>query len=214
MARIAAACERSGRNPEDVTLVAVTKTVGIEEVRALYELGVRDFGENRAEVALSKTDEITEADINWHFIGHLQRNKAKKVLDGYRIIHSLESLKLAEIISAQAVENNFTASVFIEVNVAGEVSKYGIAPDKLENMAGAVLALTGLEVRGLMTMAPFSDNPEDARPYFRRLREMRDRLSASLGKELPGLSMGMSGDFEVAIEEGATLVRVGTALFE
>ncbi len=201
--RVEAACVRSGRAPSDVTLIAVTKTVGSEEVRALHALGVSDFGENRVQDGLPKALEIPEA--RWHFIGSLQRNKVRKALSGFSVIHSVDSAELAEQVARVAAETAWRGEVLVEVNVAGEGQKGGIP---LAETEGFVRGLQGLKVSGLMTMAPLDADPEKARPAFRKLRELRDALG------LRHLSMGMSQDFEVAVEEGATMVRVGTALFE
>ncbi len=201
--RIAAACRRAGRDPSGVTLVAVTKTVGLEEVRTLRDLGVRDFGENRVQDGLPKALALPEA--RWHFIGSLQRNKVRKVLSGFHVVHSVDSAELAAQVARVAEEATWHGEVLLEVNVAGEAQKGGIPAAEVEAF---VRGLKGLAVSGLMTMAPLDPDPEKARPVFRRLRE----LQGSLG--LRHLSMGMSQDFEVAVEEGATMVRVGTALFE
>ncbi len=208
--RIASACQRAGRAADEVTLIAVTKTVGPAEVRELYELGVRDFGENRVPDGLEQMQALAEADARWHMIGHLQRNKAAQAVEGGFIrIHSVESAKLVDVLDRLGTR----VDILLEVNVSGEQSKYGLQPDGLPNLVEKVLASEKLTLRGLMTMAPFSDNPEDARSHFRRLREVRDKCQKRFNIDLPHLSMGMTGDFEVAIEEGATLVRVGTALF-
>lgn len=213
-ARIADACRRAGRKEGDVTLVAVTKTVGAEEIRELYRLGVRDFGENRVADGIAHRESLGEADAVWHLIGHLQRNKAAAALaGGFVHIHSVESPKLIETLDRECGRLGVDAQVLLEANVSGEESKYGVPPAGLAELAEAALASERLRLAGLMTMAPFSDVPEDARPTFRGLRECRDRLERDLGIKLPELSMGMTGDFEVAIEEGATIVRVGTALF-
>ena len=200
--RIEAACRRAGRDPASVTLVAVTKTVGLDQVRELQALGVTDFGENRVQDGLPKARALPQA--RWHFIGSLQRNKVRKALSAFQVVHSVDSAELAAQIAQVAAETGWTGEVLIEVNVAGEEQKGGVP---LEAAEGLIRSLKGLRVTGLMTMAPLDADPEQARPVFRKLRELRDRLG------LEHLSMGMSQDFEVAIEEGATLVRVGTALF-
>ncbi len=212
--RIAAACARCGRDPRGVTLVAVTKTVTDAEVAELYRLGVRDFGENRVADGLSRKNGLAAADARWHLIGHLQRNKAADALaGGFLRIHSVESAKLISVLDKECGKLGVQAQILLEVNVSGEESKYGVAPDGAEALAAQAVQCPNLTVAGLMTMAPFTDDPETARPFFRRLAELRDGLAGRLGVPLPHLSMGMTGDFEVAIEEGATLVRVGTALF-
>ncbi len=212
--RIARACDRAGRPVEDVTLVAVTKTVTPVEVAELYRLGVRDFGENRVADGLTRKDALNTPDARWHMIGHLQRNKAAAALaGGFTRIHSVESDKLVEVLEREAAKLEITADILLEVNVSGEESKYGTDADRVRDLAAVAAAQPHLRLNGLMTMAPFTDDPETARPYFRQLAALRDDLAASLGKPLPVLSMGMTGDFEVAVEEGATHVRVGTALF-
>lgn len=212
--RIEAACDRSGRDPGTVTLVAVTKTVGVEAVRALYAAGARHFGENRVPDGLDKTAALHDLDCTWHFIGHLQRNKAARALEGFRLFHGLESEKLAEVLQQHATRLDQTVDVFLEVNVAGEANKYGVAPERAGALLAHVRTCDRLRIRGLMTMAPFTHDPESVRPVFAGLRECAERLREQTGCPLPDLSMGMSNDFEIAVEEGATLVRVGSALFD
>lgn len=213
--RMAAACERAGRQPGEVKLIAVTKTVGPAEVRELYDLGVRDFGENRVSDGLAQMQALGAADATWHMIGHLQRNKAGQALEGgFACVHSVESDKLIDVLDKDCVRLDKTLDILLEVNVSGEESKYGVQSDQTTELVKKVLTTHRLRLRGLMTMAPFTDDPEDARPHFRRLRELRDSCRSRFNIELPQLSMGMTGDFEVAIEEGATLVRIGTALFQ
>lgn len=211
---IAQSCERSGRNPSEVTLIAVTKTVGEAEVAELARLGVRDFGENRVPAGPQKAAAFAGLGYNWHFIGHLQRNKADKALKEFRIIHSLESAALAEVLQKESLKHNLgRIRVLLEVNTGGEENKYGVAAEEAEALARQIGAQSELELCGLMTMAPLDASGEDARPFFRNLRQLRDVLRDATGLALPWLSMGMSGDFPVAVEEGATHVRVGTALF-
>lgn len=212
--RIAAACAVSGRREDEVTLVAVTKLVTPVEVRELYRLGVRDFGENRVADGLEQKEALAETDSRWHLIGHLQRNKAADALaGGFTFIHSVESLKLVDVLDKECEKLGCRAQILLEANVSGETSKYGAAPVELPFLADRAEKAANLDLLGLMTMAPLTDNPESSRPHFRKLRELRDELSVTLGRPLPHLSMGMTGDFEVAVEEGATLVRVGTALY-
>lgn len=212
--RIAAACRRAGRKESDVTLVAVTKTVTPAEVAELYRLGVRDFGENRVQDGLERKQALNAADSRWHMIGHLQRNKAAAALaGGFTRIHSVESDKLVEVLDRECGKAGMRAEIFLEANVSGEESKYGQSTDGLLVLAEKASAAANLDLVGLMTMAPFTDDPETSRPFFRELARCRDDLEKRLGKKLPALSMGMTGDFEVAVEEGATVVRVGTALF-
>ena len=213
--RIAAACRRAGRAEGEVTLVAVTKTVTPIEVAELYRLGVRDFGENRVADGLERKNVLAAADSRWHLIGHLQRNKAAMALSGgFTRIHSVESGKLLDVLDRECGRLGVRAEILLEVSVSGEESKYGIAPADLPSLAAAAAAKTNLELSGLMTMAPLSDDPEESRPLFRELARLRDDTEKRLGRPLPHLSMGMTGDFEVAVEEGATLVRVGTALYK
>lgn len=212
--RMAAACARAGRDPDGVRLVAVTKTVGPDEIRELYRLGVRDFGENRVADGVAHKEALGRDDAVWHLIGHLQRNKARAALaGGFLRIHSVESEKLLAVLDDECGRLGARPDILVEVNVSGEDSKYGVRPDALPALAKTALAAKRLRLSGLMTMAPFTDDPEEARPVFRGLRLLRDELARETGAALPHLSMGMTGDFEVAIEEGATLVRIGTALF-
>jgi PLP dependent protein len=204
------ASRRSGRPPGEVTLIAVTKTVGIAEVRQAVSLGISDFGENRVQDAASKVGSMPT--VRWHFIGHLQTNKAKDVLPAYHMIHSLDRLSLAEALQRCADRFDKTAEVLIQVNTSGEESKFGLEPDQLPGFLKKVNIFDRIKIRGLMTMAPFLKDPENTRPYFRKLRQLRDENITS-GLELPELSMGMTNDFTVAVEEGATMVRIGSALF-
>ena len=204
------ASRRSGRSSGEVTLIAVTKTVGIAEVRQAVSLGISDFGENRVQDAASKVGNMPA--VRWHFIGHLQTNKAKDVLPAYHMIHSLDRLSLAEALQRCADRFDKAAEVLIQVNTSGEESKFGLEPDQLPGFLKKVNIFDRINIRGLMTMAPFVKDPENTRPYFRKLRQLRDENITS-GLELPELSMGMTNDFTVAIEEGATMVRIGSALF-
>ncbi|MBI1309933.1 YggS family pyridoxal phosphate-dependent enzyme [bacterium] len=216
---IAAACARSGRSVDEVRLVAVTKYAQLDWVRDLISLGQTTLGESRPHQLASRADELAAEPgipVEWHMIGHLQRNKVDLVLPIAALIHSVDSLRLAQRISTVAVTREKPAAVLIEVNVSGEDSKDGFAPDELRTAWGELAGLSGLDIRGLMTMAPRVDEPAQARPYFARLRALRDELTACSDRriDLAELSMGMSGDYEAAIEEGATLVRVGSSLFE
>jgi PLP dependent protein len=210
--RIAVACERVGRDPGSVTLVAVSKGQPPARVEALAALGQRVFGENRVQEAREKIP-LCPARLSWHMIGHLQTNKCRDAVQGFELIESVDSLRLAVELDRWAQRLDRRVSVLLEVNVAGEATKFGYAPAGLAADLGKLLALRNLEVQGLMAMAPWSPDPERARPVFRRLCELRAECEDSGGCALPHLSMGMSGDFEVAIEEGATVVRIGTALF-
>ena len=213
-ARIEAACRRSGRDRREVTLIAVSKTKPQEMIREIYDLGHRDFGENKVQELTAKYDVLPE-DIRWHLIGHLQTNKVKYIVDKVCLIHSVDSLKLAQTISREAVKHGCTVPVLIEVNVAGEESKFGVAPGETEMLVRQIAELPAVSVRGLMTIAPNVSDAEENRPVFRKLKE----LSVDIGAKninnvtMSVLSMGMTGDYEVAVEEGATMVRVGTGIF-
>jgi PLP dependent protein len=216
--RIAAAARRAQRRPEEISLMAVTKTFPPERIREAYDAGLRLFGENRVQEFAGKTGALADlSDADWHMIGHLQTNKAAKAAELFAAVDSVDSLRLAQKINASAQQLGKKLSVLIEINVGGEEAKTGIAPEssELDEILRAALGLEHLILRGLMTIPPFTEDPEGARPYFRRLREVRDQIAA---KRLPAvqmdvLSMGMSHDFEVAIEEGSTCVRLGTAIF-
>jgi pyridoxal phosphate enzyme (YggS family) len=204
--RIARACERSYRSPGEITLVVVTKEVGVPAIRSAFDCGVRDFGENRVQEAEDKIAQLSDLrhDVTWHMIGHLQSNKAGTVLELFDIIHSVDSVRLAEILSRRA-EKNFP--VLLQVNVVGEATKSGFALGEVVDAVNEIRKLPNLKVMGLMTIAPLVADPEEVRPVFRKLRELRDSLG------LEHLSMGMTDDFEVAVEEGATMLRVGRAIF-
>ena len=211
--RIAAACARAGRDPSEVEIVAVTKTHGAEVVQEAWNAGLRIVGENKVQEAAWKKPASVTGPM-WHLIGHLQSNKVRHALELFDFIHSVDSAKLADRINQVADDVGASPHVLLEVNVSGEKSKSGMRPEEVESTVRHIMeTCPRLTVEGLMTMAPFSENPEDARPYFRRLRELRDAVEKSLGVGLPRLSMGMSGDYEVAVEEGATWVRLGTVLF-
>lgn len=212
-ARIAAACARAGRDRTEVEVIAVTKYVSLETTGEAIREGLRHLGENRWQDAAPKLEAYGEA-AEWHFIGHLQTNKVKDVIGKFRYIHSLDRLSLAKELEKKAGQLGLTVPCFIQVNVSGEESKYGLDPGKLLEFAGELRAFEHLRIIGLMTMAPYEAEPEATRPVFRGLRELRDRLNreGALGYEAPHLSMGMSNDFEVAIEEGATWVRLGSSL--
>ena len=215
-ARIAAAAARSGRRPEDVTLVAVSKTFGADQVKAAYAAGQREFGENKVQEALQKISETSDIpSVRWHLIGHLQSNKARKAAGSFACIHSVDSTDLLNRLEAAAVEQGTTPQILVQVDLAGETTKFGAAEAHVEELVRAAVATRAVRMSGLMLIPPWSEDPEQTRPWFVRLRQLRDRLeegglpAASLGH----LSMGMSHDFEAAIEEGATIVRVGTAIF-
>lgn len=210
--RIGAACVRAGRDPAGVTLLAVSKNHPASTVVEAVALGVTLFGENRIQEAKAKIP-ASPGRARWHFIGHLQSNKAREAVALFEMIEGLDSLDLAAELQKQAEKQAKTVRVLAEINVAGESSKFGWNPDRFLEQLADLNAFPRLELHGLMTVAPYSTDPERARPVFRRLRELRDEAASRLGAPLPVLSMGMSGDLEVAIGEGATVVRVGTALF-
>ncbi|MFU2210310.1 YggS family pyridoxal phosphate-dependent enzyme [Solidesulfovibrio sp. C21] len=210
--RIARACAICGRDPATVTLVAVSKLHDVTEVAAMAACGQRIFGESYIQEALPKM-EAAPAGLVWHFIGHLQRNKAKLAVGRFALIHTVDNLELAGILQKKTEASGLTQDICLQVNVAGETQKSGIDPEHLPELAEAVAAMGALRVTGLMVIPPVFDDPEGARPAFARLRGLRDELAARLGLPLPVLSMGMSGDLEVAVMEGATHVRVGTDLF-
>ncbi len=210
--RIRAACARAGRDPQSVALLAVSKGQPPEQVSAFAELGQGLFGENRVQEARAKIDRCPGR-LHWHLIGHLQTNKAREAVRLFEMIQSVDSFRLAEEINRCADKAARTLPVLLEVNVAGEASKFGYKPELLLAELRQINALPRIEVHGLMTIAPWTQDAERVRPIFRRLRELKSQCEDMLGAPLPQLSMGMTGDFEVAIEEGATLVRIGTALF-
>ncbi|NQT95943.1 MAG: YggS family pyridoxal phosphate-dependent enzyme [Candidatus Omnitrophica bacterium] len=216
--KIAKAAERAGRNPKDITLVSVTKQATVDQVREAVSSGITDIGENRVNDGLLKYEKLgaVSQGLRWHMIGHLQTNKVRKALDIFDTIHSLDSLHLAEEIDNRAKAISKRVDCFIEVSVSGEASKYGIEPKDAEQFIVKVSSLSNIHIIGLMTMAPFVDDAEITRPYFAKLRQLRDNLRS---QNIPNtaireLSMGMTQDFEVAIEEGATVVRIGSAIFK
>ncbi|MFQ6057620.1 MAG: YggS family pyridoxal phosphate-dependent enzyme [Anaerolineae bacterium] len=239
--RIAQAAARVGRDPNGITLVAVTKRVSAERIVAAYQLGIRHFGENRVQEAQAKIPTVNRwleatpppgptsdfglrtarlsgsaetSDLTWHMVGHLQRNKVKRALELFDIIHSVDSVRLAREISRRCQRAERTMPILLEVNVSGEGTKYGFAPGEIKAAVEDMVTLPGLTIQGLMTMAPIVEDPEEARPYFRRLRQLRDELRGGFPQvEWRHLSMGMTDDFEVAVEEGATMVRIGRAIF-
>jgi pyridoxal phosphate enzyme (YggS family) len=211
-ARLAAACARAGRRRADVTLVAITKTVPAEVAALLPDIGLVHLGENRPQELWRKAEALPKT-VNWHLVGHLQRNKAARTVPLTALIHSVDSVRLLRTLEEEAARQERGLDVLLEVNVSGEASKHGFAPGELPSVAPIIAQLQRVRVQGLMTMAALQE-PEACRPAFTMLRRLRDELAASLGRELPHLSMGMSNDFEIAVEEGATLVRLGTVLLE
>jgi len=211
-ARIVAAAERAGRDPDGVLLVAVTKTFSAGAARAAYELGLRDLGESRVQEAAAKAAELPD-DVRWHLIGHLQTNKVSRAAPLFSVVHSVDSQRVAAGLADRRPEELPALDVLVEVELTGIAGHTGVASAEAEGVVRAVLALPRLRLRGLMTMAPPVAEPEQTRPTFQRLRTLRDDLQQRLGVALPELSMGMSHDFEVAVEEGATIVRLGRTLF-
>lgn len=212
--RVRAACERSGRSRDEVTLIAVSKTKPVSMIEELLPGGTRDFGENKVQELCEKY-ELLPRDIRWHLIGHLQRNKVKYIVDKACLVHSVDSLRLARAISEEGVKKQVTVPVLIEVNIAGEESKYGVKPEETESLIREIAKLPAISIQGLMTIAPFVEDPEDNRTYFANMKKLCVDIK---GKNIDNvvmnvLSMGMTGDYEVAIEEGATMIRVGTGIF-
>ena len=212
--RIQAACDRAGRDRSEVTLIAVSKTKPVSDIREAMDCGITVFGENKVQEIRDKTEEIKEP-LHWHMIGHLQTNKVKYLPGKVDMIHSCDKLSLAEEIEKQAAKNDLVMDVLCEVNMAGEDTKFGLTPEETPEFVRTIAKFPHVRVRGLMTIAPYTDDPESNRVYFRGLRELLESLKAEniQGTKLDTLSMGMTGDYEVAIEEGATFVRVGTGIF-
>ena len=213
-AKIEAACKRAGRDRSEVTLIAVSKTKPVEMLEEAYGIGIREFGENKVQEMMDKY-EVMPKDIHWHMIGHLQRNKVKYLMGKAALIHSVDSLRLAEEISAQSVKHEVTTDILIEVNIAGEETKFGTDREEAIALVEAAAKLPNIHICGLMTIAPFVENSEDNRKYFQQIRQ----LSVDIKKKnidnvnMCVLSMGMTGDYQVAIEEGASMIRVGTGIF-
>ena len=213
-ARIQAACDRAGRSRKEITLIAVSKTKPVEMLQTIYDAGSRDFGENKVQEMCDKIEQLP-TDIRWHMIGHLQTNKVKYIVGRVSLIHSVDSLHLAQEIEKQAAKLDVIVPILIEVNIAEEESKFGIHKEETISLVREVAALPHIRIQGLMTIAPYVENPEDNRAYFRGIKQ----LSVDIAREnidnvsMDCLSMGMTGDYEVAIEEGATMVRVGTGIF-
>lgn len=211
---ISEACRRSGRNPEEVTLIAVSKTKPVEVLQDAYDAGARFFGENKVQEITAKYP-VLPSDIHWHMIGHLQRNKVKYIIDKVDMIHSVDSLRLAQTIEQEAAKHNKIMPILLEVNIAEEDTKFGLKVQEVQPLLEEIYSFEHIQVEGLMTIAPFVDNAEDNREVFRALKKLSVDIS---GKNINNinmhvLSMGMTGDYEVAVEEGATMVRVGTGIF-
>lgn len=212
--KVCEACERAGRSRDEVTLIAVSKTKPVSMIEELLPGGTRDFGENKVQELCEKY-EVLPKDIRWHLIGHLQRNKVKYIVDKAYLIHSVDSLRLAEAISEEGIKKGITVPILIEVNVAGEESKFGVTPEETESLVREIAKLPAVQIKGLMTIAPYVEEPEENRVHFSRLRQLsvdiREKNIDNVSMNV--LSMGMTGDYQVAIEEGATMVRVGTGIF-
>ena len=215
--RIEQAAQRAGRNPNEITLVAVSKTKPMAAIQAAYSAGQRDFGENRLDELWEKVDQahaLGLTDIRWHMIGTIQSRKTAQAVGPFALIHSVDREKIANYLSRDALATGNVMNILLEVNASGESTKHGFTPDELVQLAPTLLRLPGIRIQGLMTMAPHAENPEATRPVFQALRQLSDQLTAAHGHEQwSQLSMGMTNDFEIAIEEGATLVRIGSAIF-
>ena len=211
---ISNACKRAGRNREDITLIAVSKTKPIEVMEEALEAGIKNFGENKVQELTSKYEKMNK-DFNWHMIGHLQRNKVKYIVDKVDLIHSVDSLRLAKQIEKEAQKRNVKSDILIEVNIANDSNKFGFKEEELYSTIEEISNLKHINIKGLMTIAPYVDDPEDNRDFFRRIKQLSVDINSknvdNVGMDI--LSMGMSGDYEVAIEEGATIVRIGTGIF-
>ena len=212
--KISAACQRTGRASDNAHLIAVSKTKPVEMLKEAYDAGIRDFGENKVQEILEKYDKLP-SDIRWHMIGHLQRNKVKYIIDKVCLIHSVDSLRLAQEISKEAVKHNLTMPILVELNIGEEDSKFGLTLSECETMIREISALPNIVIKGLMTVAPFVENPEENRQYFKSMKQLSvDIMQKNIDNVcMDILSMGMTGDYEVAIEEGSTHVRVGTGIF-
>ncbi len=212
--KIADACERAGRNPEEITLIAVSKTKPLSDIEELIGHGVKEFGENKVQELTSKYEEVS-CKVNWHLIGHLQTNKVKYIVDKAYLIHSVDSLKLAKEIDKEAAKKSVICDILVQVNVANEDTKFGLELEDTAKLVEDISKLPNVRIKGLMTIAPFVDNPEDNRGYFSQLKQLSlDIKSKNIDNvDMSILSMGMTNDYEVAIEEGATMVRVGTGIF-
>ncbi len=212
--KILEACRRSGRNRDEVTLIAVSKTKPVSDIYEVMETGIVDYGENKVQELTDKIETIKEP-LKWHMIGHLQRNKVKYIVDKVELIHSVDSLRLAEQISQEATKKNVDVNILIEVNVAEETSKFGLKTEAVIELVEAISKLPNIHIKGLMTVAPYTEDAEENRPYFKNLKQLSvDIARKNIDNVTMGvLSMGMTGDYEVAIEEGATMVRVGTGIF-
>ena len=212
MQRIAKCCESSGRPPDAVKLVSVTKEADIEDIQTAILAGVTDIGENRVQDALFKHKAIGDR-VTWHLIGHLQTNKVKDAVKIFSLIHSVDSVRIAEAIDKEAGKIGKVQDTLLQVNISGESTKFGVRPEDADDILEEITLYDNINIKGFMTIAPEAGDPESVRKYFRALRELRDRVSTDRGADYGVLSMGMTGDFEVAVEEGSTIVRVGRAIF-
>lgn len=208
-------CKKTGRNSKDITVIAVSKTVDSKRAKEAVEAGVENLGENRVQELVKKYDELADTDIKWHMIGHLQKNKVKYIIDKTVLIHSVESIELAEEINKRAIKNNLTSNVLIELNIGEEESKFGINEDNIYDFVKNMEQFENIKVLGLMTVAPFCEDPEDVRWVFKKMKNINDKISTMnlRNTEMKYLSMGMTNDYEVAIEEGSNIIRIGTAIF-
>ena len=215
MKRIDVSCKKVGRNPKDITVLAVTKTVESDRAKKAFEEGINNLGENRVQELVKKYEELKGIDVKWHMIGHLQKNKVKYIIDKTVLIHSVESLSLAEEINKRAEKNNLIANVLIELNIGEEESKYGVSEKNIYDFLESMEKFENIRVLGLMTVAPFCDKPEDVRWVFKTMKNIYNEISTMnlRNTEMKYLSMGMTNDFEVAIEEGSNIIRIGTAIF-
>ncbi len=213
--RVAGACERSGRNPDDITLIAVSKTVNADRAREAVEGGISNLGENRVQELTDKFEKLSDINVKWHMIGHLQKNKVKYIIDKAELIHSVESLELAEEIDKRAAKNNLKANILVELNIGEEESKFGISEETVYDFVKSLEQFENINVLGIMTVAPFAEDPEEIRWVFKNMKVIFDKLSNMNIKNsnMKFLSMGMTNDFEIAIEEGANIIRIGTAVF-
>ncbi|MDD2397334.1 MAG: YggS family pyridoxal phosphate-dependent enzyme [Tissierellia bacterium] len=208
-------CKKIGRNPKDITVIAVSKTVESKRAKEAVNAGINNLGENRVQELIKKYDELSDLDVKWHMIGHLQKNKVKYIIDKTVLIHSVESLSLAEEINKRAEKNNLIANVLIELNIGEEESKFGINEENVYDFITSMEQFENIKVLGLMTVAPFCENPEDVRWVFKKMKNIYDKISTMnlRNTEMNYLSMGMTNDYEIAIEEGSNIIRIGTAIF-
>ncbi|NYB74119.1 YggS family pyridoxal phosphate-dependent enzyme [Sedimentibacter hydroxybenzoicus DSM 7310] len=213
--RIADVCERSGRNPDDITLIAVSKTVNADRAREAVEAGIVNLGENRVQELTDKYEKLSDTEVKWHMIGHLQKNKVKYIIDKVELIHSVESIELANEINKRAEKNNLKVNILVELNIGEEESKFGISEESVYDFVKSLEQFENINVLGIMTVAPFAEDPEEIRWVLKKMKVIFDKLSSMNIKNsnMKFLSMGMTNDFEIAIEEGANIIRIGTAVF-